>query len=46
MFELLSKYYKLNKSYLTNNLEEKCKKDYNELYFGGTKYCIYKKKYK
>tara|TARA_B110000285_G_C14620251_1_gene378802 strand:+ start:104 stop:289 length:186 start_codon:yes stop_codon:yes gene_type:complete len=40
MFEMLSEYYKLNTLYLTNNFEEKCKKNYKELYFGATKYCI------
>ena len=40
MFEMLSKYYKINELYLTNNFEEKCKKNYKELYFGATKYCI------
>lgn len=42
MFEMLSKYYKLNELYLTNNFKEKCKKNYKELYFGLTKYCIKK----
>lgn len=40
MFEMLSKYYKINELYLTNNFAEKCKKNYKELYFGSTKYCI------
>ena len=40
MFEMLSKYYKINVLYLTNDFEEECKKNYKELYFGGTKYCI------
>jgi hypothetical protein len=39
MFEMLSKYF-TNKLYLTDTFKEKCKKDYNELYFGATKYCI------
>ena len=42
MFEMLSKYYKINELYLTNDFEEKCKKNYKELYFGATKYCIKK----
>jgi len=40
MFEMLSKYYKLNELYLTNNFKEECKKNYKELYFGATKYCL------
>ena len=40
MFEMLSKYYKINELYLTNDFKEKCKKNYKELYFGATKYCI------
>lgn len=37
---MLSKYYKLNELYLTNNFKEECKKNYKELYFGSTKYCL------
>lgn len=43
MFEMLSKYYKLNKLnklYITTNFKEECKKNYKELYFGATKYCL------
>ena len=40
MFEMLSKYYKLNELYMTTNFKEECKKNYKELYFGATKYCL------
>lgn len=37
---MLSKYYKLNELYMTTNFKEDCKKNYKELYFGATKYCL------
>ena len=27
-------------NYITNNFKEQCKKNYKELYFGATKYCL------
>lgn len=41
MFSILYSYYykRFSNLYITD-INEKCKKHYNSLYFGGTKYCV------
>ena len=45
MYKLFSEYYfkRFTNLYIVN-MDKKCKKNYDELYFGGTKYCIKKDK--